>query len=602
MFNSDTTKDDDKNNYIYLNKTSNEKIYNNVWRLIFFLCKRNYIIVFNFLLMILRGFINSRIPNTVSKLTEVVGKSQSWSNIMVCFTWSLSITLVAIVLRIISIYTDNKASIAIDKDLSTLTYNYVINQDYSYRHQLSTINFSINSNNLLRLSKAWTKFNRILYLFIELMFCLINLFFSGSLYTNIASVIFISSYVIFFFYAIPLNQKKTDNSIKSWNNLCRFINTTFNYLTTIHVFNREKDNSKEFDITLDDNNKKRNQMLNMKTIILGFVDLSFIVYQYTVIFLIVLAIFQQKMTLGFLTLFSILVYRVYHNLKEIIGEYKIIEDVSNYIESMNNLFFRPLISKETYNPNHLPLKPKNFNIIIKNLKFKGKNIYEDQYILNIKDLTFKEKEKYVIMGYSGCGKTSLVNLLIGLWDYHGKILLGDHDLKKHNNRDLREYINLTSQETTILPLTVMENIAYGNTKASIPEIEFAAKKACIHDFIMTLPRQYNTKLTEDGNLSGGQKQKIILARMFLSKAPIIILDESTSSLDIKTEAVIYENIQKYLKDKTVIIIAHRLGVLDYFNNIVLIDKGEVAANDNYENVQKTQPFIDFLNKFNDEGI
>jgi ABC-type bacteriocin/lantibiotic exporter with double-glycine peptidase domain len=112
-------------------------------------------------------------------------------------------------------------------------------------------------------------------------------------------------------------------------------------------------------------------MLTMKTIILGFVDLSFIIYQYTVIFLIVLAIFQQKMTLGFLTLFSILVYRVYHNLKEIIGEYKIIEDVSNYIESMNNLFFRPLISKETYNPNHLPLKPKNFNITIKNLKFKN---------------------------------------------------------------------------------------------------------------------------------------------------------------------------------------------------------------------------------------
>ena len=590
----------DKKNYKMMTKFIDHKVYKNVWYLIFFLCKRNYIIVINFLIMMSRAFVNSRIPNTVAKLTEAVGRDAPWYDMKMLFIWSLCVVLFAIFLRIVSVYTDNKTSVAIDKDLSTIVYLYTINQDASYRNHISTIKYSINTNNLLRLSKVWSKFNRILYLLMELIFCLFNLILYGNVYTNIASGIFIVIYVIFFFYTVPINQTLTDISIKSWNNLCRSINTAFNYLNTIHLFNRTNDNIKEFQKDLNDNNNKRNDMLMMKTVILSFVDISFTIYQYTVLFLIVMAIYQKKMTCGFLTLFSILVYRVYHNLKEVISEYKIIEDISVAIESMKNLFFADPLSLESYNPNLPKLSTKSMDITIKNLKFQGNNHYNDEYILNIKNLTFKSQEKYIIMGNSGCGKTSLVNLLVKFWNYSGSISLGKENLTNYNTRDIREYINLTSQETSILPISIMKNIAYGNPGASLAEVEFAAKKSCIHDFIMTLPDKYATILNDDVNLSGGQKQKIILSRMFLSKAPIIILDESTSSLDVKTEAMIYTNIQKYLKDKTVIIIAHRLAVLNYFDNVILMDKGKVALNETYSTIKNNEIFINFINKFNQE--
>jgi hypothetical protein len=156
------------------------------------------------------------------------------------------IEIFSIALRIISVYTDNKTSVAIDKDLSHIIYSYTINQDAAYRSHISTIKFSINSNNMLRLSKAWSKFNRILYLFMELSFCLFNLILHGNTYTNIASGMFIIVYIIFFWYTVPINQRLTDLSIKAWNNLCRFINTCFNYLNTIHLFNRTNDNIKDF--------------------------------------------------------------------------------------------------------------------------------------------------------------------------------------------------------------------------------------------------------------------------------------------------------------------------------------------------------------------
>jgi ABC-type bacteriocin/lantibiotic exporter with double-glycine peptidase domain len=547
-----------------------------------------------------RAFVNSRIPNTVAKLTEAVGKDAPWAQMKVLFIWSLVVVLFSIGLRIISIYTDNKTSVAIDKDLSTMLYLYTINQDGSYRNGISTIKFSINSNNLLRLSKAWSKFNRIAYLFMELSFCLFNLILYGNTYTNVASAIFIVIYVFFFFYTVPVNQKLTEFSIKSWNNLCRFINSSFDYLNTIHLFNRTNDNIREFQSHLKENNNKRNEMLMMKTFIISFVDISFTLYQYTVLFLIILAIYQKKITCGFLTLFSILVYRVYHNLKELIGEYKIIEDVSVTVESMKNLFFATSFSMESYNPNLPTLSVQDMDIVIKNLKFQGNNHYNDEYILNVKNLTFKGGEKYIIMGRSGCGKTSLVNLLVNFWDYTGNIFLGQEILKNYNTRDIRRYISLTSQETSILPIGVMENISYGNPDASMAEVEFAAKKACIHDFIVTLPQGYKTILNDEVNLSGGQKQKIILARMFLSRAPIVILDESTSSLDVKTEAIIYNNIKKHLKEKTVIIIAHRLGVLNYFDNIILMDKGKVILEDKYEAAKKHATFINFIDTFEQE--
>jgi ABC-type bacteriocin/lantibiotic exporter with double-glycine peptidase domain len=584
----------------FIHKLSNEKVYKNIWYLIFFLFKNNYIIIINFLIMVFRGFIATRIPKTIAQLTEVVSQYKPWYIIQKVFIWSFIITFLSILIRIMSIYFDNKASIIIDNNLSRIIHTYLINQDAYYRNSISTINFSLNANNLLRLSKIWSKFNRIIYLFIELIFCLWTLFWDGNNTTNYIILIFFILYGVFFYYAIPKNQEVTDNSIKSWNRVCRYINNTFNYLNTIHIFHTNTKRIQEFSSLSEENQQKRDKMFFMKNIILSFVDLSFTIYQYVVLFFVIRGIYMRKLTPGFLTLFSILIYRTYHNLKEIISEYKIIEDISVAMEAMKNIFFQDIISTETYDINKNILSPKNYDINIKNLTFKGHNNQDNEYILNIKSLQFKSLEKYVIMGSSGCGKTSLVNALIGLWNYKGKIFLGEDLLNEYNLQDIRQYIHLISQETTILPINILENIRYSNPEASLEEVKYAAKKCCIHDFIETLPNGYYTSLNEDMNLSGGQKQKIMLARLFVSSAPIIILDETTSSLDIKTENIVYKNINKYLKDKTIIIIAHRIGVLNHFDNIILMEKGKVLLNDKLSILKENPIFQDFLNKFPQE--
>jgi ABC-type bacteriocin/lantibiotic exporter with double-glycine peptidase domain len=252
----------------------------------------------------------------------------------------------------------------IDNNLSKIIHTYTINQDSNYKNNISTINYSINANNLLRLSKIWAKFNKIIYSFIELIFSISIVFINGDIRTNIVTSIFFLLYIIFFMYMMPINQKITDSSIKAWNNLCKYTNATFRYLNTIHIFNKNNENIKIFNEKSQDNKIKRNAMFNIKNFILGFIDFSFNIYYYIILIIIIKSIYEKKINPEFFTLFSILIHKTYHNLKDIINEYKIIEDVSVAVEAMKNIFFQPLISRESYDVNKNHLFTKNYNIKI----------------------------------------------------------------------------------------------------------------------------------------------------------------------------------------------------------------------------------------------
>ena len=182
-----------------------------------------------------------------------------------------------------------------------------------------------------------------------------------------------------------------------------------------------------------------------------------------------------------------------------------------------------------------------------------------------------------IAGKTGSGKTTLMNLLIRFYDPDsGQILIDGKDIRDFKLADLRNQFAMVLQEPILFSGTVAENIAYGRPDATFEEIEQAANMANVDEFVMSLPEGYNTKLGERGMLlSGGQRQRIALARAFLKNAPVLILDEPTSSVDIKTEALIMDALERLMQGRTTFVIAHRLGTLDHCDMVLVLDQGRL---------------------------
>ena len=199
-------------------------------------------------------------------------------------------------------------------------------------------------------------------------------------------------------------------------------------------------------------------------------------------------------------------------------------------------------------------------------------------IFNDKSVFIPAKQKVGLVGFSGSGKTTFTNLVTRLFDIEkGEILIDGQNIKAVTQDSLRSNISIIPQEPILFHRTIMENIRYGNNDATDEEVIEAAKSAYIHEFIASLPDQYNTLCGERGNqLSGGQKQRIIIARAILKNAPILILDEATSSLDSHTEKLIQKSLHNLMKDKTVLVIAHRLSTLLDMDRILVFDRGHIV--------------------------
>jgi len=207
--------------------------------------------------------------------------------------------------------------------------------------------------------------------------------------------------------------------------------------------------------------------------------------------------------------------------------------------------------------------------------------------LNIK---IKPGEKIGLVGHSGAGKSSLVNLLLKYFKPNsGKILVDGHNIADVTQDSLRDNIAIIPQDILLFHRPLLENIRYGNMNATDEEVIAASKKAHIHDFIMQLPEQYNTHVGERGTkLSGGQRQRIAIARAILKNAPILILDEATSSLDSHTEKLIQESLDFLMKDKkkTVIAIAHRLSTLKNMDRLIVLDKGRIVEEGTHSSLMR----------------
>lgn len=217
---------------------------------------------------------------------------------------------------------------------------------------------------------------------------------------------------------------------------------------------------------------------------------------------------------------------------------------------------------------------ETFDIELKEVKFGYKDA---QQVIKGVSFTANQNEITALVGPSGCGKTTLLRLVSRLYDYEeGQITVGGHDIKQISTDGLFDKISIVFQEVTLFNNTILENIRMGRPDATDEEVKEAARLANCQDFIAKLPQGYETKIGENGaKLSGGERQRLSIARAILKQAPIIILDEITSSLDIENEKLIQESLNYLLKDKTVLIISHRLKSIENADKIVVLKDGQV---------------------------
>ena len=239
------------------------------------------------------------------------------------------------------------------------------------------------------------------------------------------------------------------------------------------------------------------------------------------------------------------------------------------------------------------ITPKSSEIVFDKVDFS----YADRKILDQVSFTIPEKTTAAIVGPSGAGKTTMCNLIARFWDVNaGKITIGGTDVRDFKLDSLMKNISMVFQSVYLFADTIENNIKFGCPDATHEQVVEAAKKACCHDFISALPDGYDTVIGEGGGtLSGGEKQRISIARAMLKDAPIIILDEATSSVDPENEDELQRAIEALTHDKTIIMIAHRLKTVRNADQILVLDNAHIVQRGTHaELIQQKGLYADFV--------
>ena len=286
----------------------------------------------------------------------------------------------------------------------------------------------------------------------------------------------------------------------------------------------------------------------------------------------VVYIFQTQTSIGDFVGFLTGVMLFFLPVKKLAGVHIAFEQASVAVQRLADLLRQQPTVKE-------PAQPKTLAKFRSEIRFENVSFaYLDRLVVRDVNLTIPRGMRIGVAGASGSGKSTLVNLLFRFYDpSQGHIRIDGMDLRETSLRDLRQMMALVSQEIVVFDGTVTDNIACGKLGASREEVEAAARAAYAHDFVMELPKGYETRVGERGvTLSGGQRQRLAIARAFVRNAPILVLDEATASLDSEAEAEVQAAIERLEENRTVLCVAHRLSTLTNMDQIIVLAEGQVV--------------------------
>lgn len=294
-------------------------------------------------------------------------------------------------------------------------------------------------------------------------------------------------------------------------------------------------------------------------------------------------VIAKELSLGDLVMINTYLIQLYIPLNILGFAYREIKQSLINIKDMFDLFDNPIEINDKTNASSL--KIKSAEIQFENVSFSYSN---QRAILKNISLHIKKGHTLAIVGESGSGKSTITRLLFRFYDpSKGNIIIDGQNIADITQISLRQSVGIVPQDIVLFNDTIAYNIGYGNPKASFNEIKKAAQKAHIHDFIQSLPEAYETTVGERGlKLSGGEKQRIAIARTILKKPDIFVFDEATSSLDSKTEKEIQKNIFEICKDKTTIIVAHRLSTITHADEIIVLEKGTIKERGTHQTLLK----------------
>ena len=308
-------------------------------------------------------------------------------------------------------------------------------------------------------------------------------------------------------------------------------------------------------------------------------------------------VLNGDLSVGELMAFMALMGSVITPINRIISAWDDIQETLVSVDRLNDVFAaKPEFAESAEQESGIVLKDPNGEIEFKDVFFRYGG-EDDPYILSSIDLKIPSQARLAIVGRSGSGKTTLAKLIARFYDVtEGKITIDGHDIRNVNLANLRKLVGFVLQENFIFNETISENISLGDPDESLEKVITAAKLANAHDFITNLGMGYETRVGESGlQLSGGQRQRIAIARVLYSNPKIIIFDEATSSLDTESEQAIQKNLDEILKDRTAIIIAHRLSTVRNADKIIVLDNGEIIEEGNHEELMKKEGLYHYLN-------
>lgn len=285
-------------------------------------------------------------------------------------------------------------------------------------------------------------------------------------------------------------------------------------------------------------------------------------------------VIEGGLSVGSLAAFIAYLDRLYGPLRRLVSSSTTLTQSLASMDRMFQLFDEPYDVKDE--PQARDIKINRGDITFKNVGFKYNE--GDNEVLHNVNLEIKSGETVAFVGMSGGGKSTMISLIPRFYDVtSGEIEIDHVTLKDYSIESLRTQIGMVMQDNILFSESIRENILLGKPNATEEEMIYAAKLANAHDFIMSLPEGYDTEVGERGvKLSGGQKQRVAISRVFLKNPPILILDEATSALDLESEAVIQEALETLSKDRTTVIVAHRLSTITHADKIVVVQNGEIV--------------------------
>lgn len=359
-------------------------------------------------------------------------------------------------------------------------------------------------------------------------------------------------------------------------------------MSVVKAFGLERDNNQAVQKTIKDSCAKA---LDVEMTILPWSALRQLVVRVFTIAVGMCTLFMywsDLLTLSQCLLFLIASFMIYKELESAGNMSDLLQMLGASMDKANEIEKTPVMDVEG-----LDLPFKDASICFQNVDF----AYDDRKILEGISLTIPAKTTTAVVGPSGSGKTTLCNLIARFWDVqNGSIQVGGRDVREYKLDSLMKNIAMVFQNVYLFNDTIENNIKFGQPQATHEQVVAAAKKACCHDFIMNLPEGYQTMVGEGGSsLSGGEKQRLSIARCLLKDAPIVILDEATANVDPENEAELQKAIEALTKDKTIVMIAHRLKTVRHADQILVLDGGHIVQRGTHEELIK-QPglYADFI--------